>query len=255
MRNKISLLAVLLIICLTSISAQQKIRTTDFATFKKWSSQVQMSGYKQGEVEDESSINFTANYFAGTTKLIQIGVSDISYFKTMVSPAQKAQQYLFDGKNAVYYASPENSFLAVEYKQQEFCVSVAATGKVDKAFLEAIFTKSNPKALYNLTTTSSNSSVKWPLSIPESLKLPAVINIEKLDPDGYYAEIYELKAKLSNELIEKLKALMAKYNTTSLSELIKDGKAQLICSEAETIEQLKSQFKQGESVKFIIYIK
>ncbi len=254
MKNKISLLAVLLIMCFTLISAQQKIRTTDFATFEKWSSQVQINGYKQGEVEDESSINYIANYFSGTTKLIQIGVSDISHFRTMASPAQKAQLYLFDGNNAVYFASPENSFLAVEYKQQELCVSVAATGKVDKVFLEAILLKSNPKSLYNLSLSSS-SSVKWPASIPESLKIPNVISIEKLEPDGYYTEIYELKSKLNNELIEKLKALMGKYNTTSLSESIKEGKAQLICTDAETIDQLKEQFKLGEIVRFMIYIK
>jgi len=254
MVNKISLLAVLLIMCLTPIFAQQKIRTTNFDTFKKWSNQVQISGYKQGEVEDESSINYTANYFSGTTKLIQIGVSDISSFRTMVSPAQKVQKYIFDGENAIYLASPENSFLAVEYKQQELCVIVAATGKVDKEFLETILTKSNPKALYDLSASSS-SSVKWPASIPESLKLPNAISIEKFDPDGYYAEIYELKAKLSNELIEKLKALMAKFNTTSLSESMKDGKTQLICSDAETITQLQQDFKPGSTITFSYYIK
>lgn len=254
MTKKFNLLVVTVIMCLTSMFAQQKIRTTDFPTFKNWSSQVQISGYKQGEMEDESSINYTANFFSGTTKLIQISVSDISSFRTMVSPAQKAQKYLFDGNNAVYYTSPDNSFLAVEYKQLELSVIVAATGKVDKAFLETILTKSNPKALYNLSASNS-SSLKWPASIPESLKLPNAISIEKLQPDGDYSEIYELKAKLSNELVERLKALMRKYNTSSLSEPINEGRALLICSEADTIEQLKEQFKQGASVKFIYYIK
>lgn len=254
MTKKISLLVLLLIMCSTSIFSQQKIRTTDFPTFKKWSSQLQISGYKQGEIEDESSINYTANYFSGTTKLIQISVSDISSFRTMVSPAQKAQKYLFDGNNAVYYTSPENSFLAVEYKQQEYCVSIAATGKVDKAFLESIFTKANPKALYSLSA-SSNSDLSWPKSIPASFRLTNVTDIEKMSPDGYYTEIYELKAKLSNELIEELKGLMAKYKTTLLSESISEGKAQLICSDAETIEQLKEHFKLCEKIKFMIYIK
>jgi acetylglutamate kinase len=172
----------------------------------------------------------------------------------MVSPAQKAQQYLFDGNNAVYYNSSDNSFLAVEYKQQEYCVSIAATGKVDKAFLESILTKANPKVLYSLSASSS-SDISWPKSIPASFRLTNVTDIEKMSPDGYYTEIYELKAKLSNELIEELKGLMAKYNTTSLSESIKEGNAQLICTDAETIDQLKEQFKQGEIVRFMIYKK
>ena len=65
----------------------------------------------------------------------------------------------------------------------------------------------------------------------------------------------KLKAKLSNELIEKLKALMAKFNTTSLSESMKDGKAQLICSDAETITQLQQDFKPGSTITFSYYIK
>jgi len=255
MKNRISLLVLMMIVVFSTIcQSQKKIRTTDFSTFKKWSSQIVINGYKHGEIEDEGSINFTANFFAGTTKLIQIGVSDVSFFKSMVSPSQQVQKYIFSGNNAVFMSMPGNTFLAVEYKQFELCVNITATGKVDKAYLEAILTKANPGALYNLTASGS-SGVKWPVSIPESLRIAGVTGISQLDPDGYYTEIYELKAKLSNELIEKLKNLMAKYKTTSLSESIKDGKAQLICSEAETIEQLKSQFKPGETVKFIVYIR
>ena len=249
-----SLLILFVFAFLSGNMAQQKIRTTNFSTFKKWSNRISLSGYKQGEVDDESSIRYTANFFSGTTKLIQIGVSDISFFKTMISPAQKAQKYLFAGNNALFFSSPGNSFLAVEYKQIELCVNVAVTGKVEKSFLEAILTKANPNALYNLTA-SGNADVKWPASIPVTLRLTGVTNIDKLEPDGYYSEIYELKARLSNELIEKLKTLMAKYKTTSLSEAIKDGKAELICSEAESVDQLKEQFKQGETVKFIVYVK
>jgi len=254
MKNKINLVVVFMVVISTIAFGQQKIRTTDFPTFKKWSSEIVINGYKQGDVEDENSINFIANYFAGTTKLIQLSVCDISFFRTMASPTQQSQKYLFGSNNALFFSSPENSFLAVEYKQSELCVSIAATGKVEKAFLETILTKSNPNALYNLSASGSKG-IKWPASIPESFKITNVVSIEKAEPDGYYTEIYELNAKFSNELINNLQALMAKHNTSSLSESIKDGKAQLICADAETIDQLKEQFKQGQLVKFIVYIK
>lgn len=250
MKNIILLLV--LSVCITSNYAQQKVRTTDFATFKKWSNQVQINGYKQGEVEDESSINYTANYFSGTTKLIQISVSDISHFNTSVSPAQKAQKYLLNGNNAVYYASPENSFLALEFKTQELCVSVAATGKVDKAFLENIITKANPALL--ISKTVNNDKINWPLSIPASLKIPGAITITKQDPDGVFKESYLVSAKLTPELLSTLKTMMGKYNTNSLTDGIKEKNVQLICSDAEDIQQLTETFKSGQGVSFIYYI-
>lgn len=232
--------------------AQQQLRTTDFTTFKKWSSQIVINGYKQGETEDEGS-NFIANYFSGTSKLIQISVSDVSSFKFMAAPGQASQKYQLGGNNAVYFATADNSLLAVEYKNVELCVSVAITGKVERVFLENILTKANPTQLYNLS--SGNSDLKWPSSIPASFRLTTVVSIEKTEPDGDYKEMYELKAKFSNELIDNLKRLMEKFDTSSLSESLHDGKAQLICLDGETIDQLMEQFKPGQQVKFMVYIK
>lgn len=65
----------------------------------------------------------------------------------------------------------------------------------------------------------------------------------------YHIWFYDLKNQT------KINTLMAKFNTTSLTESIKVGNVQLICSEVETFEQLKEQFKQGETVEFTIYIK
>ena len=252
MKNTIRLLVMFIAICATTVSAQQKVRTTDYATFQSWASQIVIPQYKLAECENESELNYTANFAAGTTKMLQLSVQDIGMFKTNAQPINGAVQYIFNGRNASFMSSPDASYLVVEFKENEICVGVATTGKVEKSFLENIITKANPLLLK--LKSASIDQTNWPLSIPAALKIPGVISITKQDPDGTFKESYLVTAKLSPELLSTLKTMMSKYNTNSLTDGIKEKNAQLICSEAEDIQQLTETFKNGQGINFIYYI-
>jgi hypothetical protein len=252
MRNIIRLLVMFIAICVTTVSAAQSIRTTDYATFQSWARQIAIPQYKLAECENESELNYTASFAAGTTKMIQLSVQDIGMFKTNAQPINGAVQYLFNGRNASFMSSPDASYLVVEFKENEICVGVATTGKVEKSFLENIISKSNPLALKSKLV--SLDLTNWPTSIPAVLKIPGVTQITKQDPDGVFKETYKATAKLSPELVNALKILMSKYKTETLADAFKEKNVQLICSDAENINQLTETFKNGEDITFIYYI-
>lgn len=253
--KKITISILLSVITLT-VMAQQKIRTTNYAIFQNWAKQINISGYKPGGVENEDDNSYVAMFMSGTNRFIQLRVGDISQFKNSTPAALKPQNYTFEGKNASYLYYAETSMLAVAYTDMELCVMVSSTGKVEKAILESILKQSNPAKLKALTSLNAEkSSINWPAKIPAVLKLHDAKSIRKNDPDGYYSEIYEVKVPFSNSLITQLEGLMKKYACTTLSESIVEGNTQLICSSGETVEQLKEQFKTGEEVSFMYYIK
>jgi hypothetical protein len=47
---------------------------------------------------------------------------------------------------------------------------------------------------------------------------------------------------------------MSKYKTETLADAFKEKNVQLICSDAENINQLTETFKNGEDITFIYYI-
>lgn len=236
----------------TVLTMSQAIRTVDYATFQSWARQIAIPQYKLAECENENELNFTAAFAAGTTKMIQISVQDIGMFKTNAQPINGTVKCTFNGRNAAFMSSPDASYFVVEFKENEICVGVATTGKVEKSFLENIITKANPLLLKSKSVNMN--LINWPIAIPAALKIPGVTTITKQAPDGIFKETYKAVAKMSPELIVTLKSLMSKYNTRTLTDGIKEKNVQLICSDAENMQQLNETFKNGQDINFIYYV-
>ena len=236
----------------TVLTMSQAIRTVDYETFQSWARQIAIPQYKLAECENENGLNYTAALAAGTIKMIQISVQDIGMFKTNAQPINGIVKCIFNGRNAAFMSNNDASYLVVEFKENEICVGVATTGKVEKSFLENIITKANPLLLKS--KSASIDQTNWPIAIPAALKIPGVTTITKQAADGIFKETYKVIAKMIPEIISTLKSLMSKYNTKTLTDGIKEKNVQLICSDAENMQQLTESFKNGQVINFIYYV-
>ncbi len=223
-----------------------------FADFQAWAKQIKIAGYPYVVSEQDGS-DYSAMLGSGPNKAFQIRLMDINSFSEYKMLAKDAAVYTLNGFKAVYYMHGDITLLTLELPQAQASITFGMNGKVPKATLEDLATKSNFKNLKTSGDATNTPGIKWPEVIPAGLRLNNVQSIESLGSDGTYKDVIEVKAINGPQLVVSLQEIMKKYDG-ELS-FIKAGDVTFMCSVAESLTQIQQDFKPGTLVSFMYYIK
>jgi hypothetical protein len=242
-----------IIFVLTSIVnfAQTKLPVS-FIDFQAWAKEIKITGYKLFGCEQDGA-DYTAMLGGGPEKFFQIRLMNISQFSEYKMVSKDAAIYNFNGYKAVSYTFANNTVLTIELPQAQAAITFAMGGKIAKSNMEELASKSNLLNLKASKLGANTPGVKWPDFIPSDMRLNSVESVKQLGSDGTYKDVIEVKATMGQQLIESIQSILKKYGG-NLNPLNTE-KLDFICSEAENIDQLKSDFKNGQLVSFIYYIK
>ena len=231
--------------------AQTKLPVS-FPDFQAWAKQIKISGYQFIECAQDGA-DYTAMLGSGPAKFFHIRLVDISRFNEYKMICKDATVYTFNGYKAVNYTFANNTLLTIELPQAQTAITFAMSGKIAKSTMEELASKSN---LPNLKASKSGTNapgVKWPDFIPEDMRLSGVELLKSSGSDGTYKDVIEVKATMGPQLVESIQSILRKHEGEL--NLINTEKLDFICSEAENIDQLKANFKNGQLVSFMYYIK
>lgn len=231
--------------------AQSKLQVS-FADFQAWAKQISIAGYPLLESEQDGP-DYSAMLGSGPNKAFQIRLMAMGSFNDYKMISKDATVYTLSGLKAVYYTYANTTMLTLELPQAQASMIFAMNGKIPKATMEGLVLKSNLQNLKVSTSAANAPGVNWPEKIPSDMRVSSVQSIASLGDDGTYKDVIEVKATLNQSLISSVEAILKKYNG-ELS-LISTDKLDFICSVAESIDQLKADFKDGETVLFMYYIK
>ncbi len=243
----------LLVFALLSFSgfSQAKLQVS-FTDFQAWAKQIKIAGYPFLEIEHDES-DYSVMFGSGPSKAFQLRAMDINRFDEYKMTNKDAVVYTLNGYKAVYFNFGGATILTVELRQAQLALSYGMSGKIPKATMEDFALKSNLQNLKTSNFTANASGVKWPDAIPTDVRLVGVESIKSQGSDGTYKDVIEVKASMSPALITSVEAILKKYNG-ELS-LTQTPKVDFLCGAAETIDQLKADFKNGEPITFMYYIK
>lgn len=231
--------------------AQTKLPVA-FSDFQAWAKQIKISGYQFIECAQDGT-DYTAMLGSGPAKFFQIRLGDISRFNEYKMICKDAAVYTLNGYKAVNYTFANNTLLTIELPQAQAAITFAMNGKIAKSVMEDLASKSNLPNLKVSKQAANAPGVKWPAIIPEDMRISNVESIKTLGTDGTYKDVIEVKATMGPQLVESIQAILKKHEGELY--LINTEKLDFICSEAENIDQLKANFKNGQLVSFIYYIK
>jgi hypothetical protein len=235
----------------TSLSAQSKLQVS-YSDFQVWAKQLKIAGYPFIESEQDGA-DYSAMFGSGPTKAFQLRALDIERFGEYKMTNKEAAVYTLNGYKAVYFNFGGATMLVVELPQAQLALTYAMNGKIAKATMEDLVLKSNLQNLKTSSFTANAPGVKWPEVIPADLRITGVESITSQGSDGTYKDVIEVQARMSLALVASVEAILKKYNG-ELS-LTQTPKVDFLCGAAESIEQLKTDIKNGESVTFMYYIK
>lgn len=231
--------------------AQSRLAVS-YSDFQTWAKQITIAGYPFSESEQDGA-EYTAVLASGPTKALQLRVADINKFDEYKMMNKEAVPYTWNGYKTVYFNFAEVTFLVVALPEAEVSVTFGISGKTNKAAIEELASKTNLQKLKPAKAGTVASGVKWPEIVPADMRISNVESIQAMGTDGTFKDVIEVKATLRPELITTLEAILKKYKGTLSST--ESPKVTFICAEAEDIKQLRENFKNGESVKFIYYVK
>lgn len=231
--------------------AQSKLQVS-FADFQAWTKQISIAGYPLLESEQDGS-DYTVMLGSGPNKAFQIRLMAMGSFNDYKMISKDAAVYTLSGFKSVNYTYAGTTILTLELPKAQASITFAMGGTVPKATMEGLALKSNLQNLKVSTSAANAPGVKWPEIIPADMRIGNVQSITSLGDDGTYKDVIEVKATLNQVLISSVEAILKKYNG-ELS-LTSTDKLDFICSVAESLPQLKADFKNGETVSFMYYIK
>jgi hypothetical protein len=231
--------------------AQAKLAVS-FADFESWAKQIKITGYPFVESEQDGA-EYTAMLGSGPTKALQLRVAGIDKFDEYKMMKKEAVPYTWNGYKTVSFFFSEVTFLIVALPEAEVAVTFGISGNVTRAVVEDLAAKSNLQNLKPAKPGTIAPGVKWQEIIPTDMRISNVQSIKSLGADDTFKDVIEVTATMRSELLTSIDAILKKYNGTLSST--ETAKLIFICAEAEDIKQLRENFKNGESVKFIYYIK
>jgi hypothetical protein len=248
---KRSIIALIFALVYTTSFSQSKLQVS-FTDFQAWAKQISIAEYPLLESEQDGS-DYTAMLGSGPEKAFQIRLMAMGSFNDYKMISKDAAVYTMSGFKAVNYTYAGTTILTLELPQAQASITFARSGTVPKATMEGLALKSNLQNLKVSTSAANAPGVKWPEMIPADMRVSNVQSISSLGDDGTYKDVIEVKATLNQSLISSVESILKKYNG-ELS-LISTDKLDFICSVAENLPQLKADFKNGETVSFMYYIK
>ena len=232
-------------------NAQARLAVS-YSDFQTWAKQIKITGYPFVESEQDGA-EYTAMLGSGPTKALQLRVAGIDKFDEYKMMKKEAVPYTWNGYKAVNFFFSEVTFLIVALPDAEVAVTFGISGTVSKSAIEEMASKSNLQNLKPVKPGTIAPGVKWPEMIPADMQISRVESIKSLGTDGTFKDVIEVKATMGPELVATVQTILKKYNGTLSST--ETAKLIFICAEAEDLKQLGENFKKGESVKFIYYIK
>ena len=232
-------------------NAQAKLAVS-YSDFQTWAKQIKITGYPFMESEQDGA-EYTAMLGSGPAKALQLRVADINKFDEYKMMKKEAVPYTWNGYKAVNFFFSDVTFLVVALPEAEVAITFGVSGNVTKAAMEEMASKSNLQGLKPAKPGAIAPGVKWPEIVPVDMRISNVLSIKALGGDGTYKDVIEVTATMGLELVTTVQAILKKYNGTLSST--ETAKLIFICSEAEDLTQLGANFKKGEPVKFIYYIK
>lgn len=222
--KRIILTVVLVFATITAFS--QARLAIPFTDFEKWVKQIKIAEYPFMESQNDES-DYSAMFASGPTKVLQVRVGDLKRFGDYKFIAKDAPIYTWNTHRAVYYFYADITIITIEVLEAQIFITFGVNGKATKAVMEGIATKANIQNLRIPSTALASTlpaGVKWPLVIPEDIRISSVESIKSLGTDG-------------------------NVNLTSTDKL------DFICAQAESVHQQQNDFKIGEPVLFMYYIK
>lgn len=231
--------------------AQVKLMVT-FSDFQAWAKQITIAGYPLIESEQDGS-DYTAVLGSGPNKAFQIRLMAIGSFNDNKMIKKDAAVYTLNGLQAVNYTYANTTMLTLELPQAKASITFAMSGTVPKATLEGLALKSNLLNLKAVNPATNVPGIIWPQVIPTDMQISNVISIKSLGSDGTYKDVIEVKAIMNPTLVSSVEILLKKYNGEL--NFTSTDRLDFICMDAESLDQLKQDFKNGETISFMYYVK
>ncbi|MEI6050995.1 MAG: hypothetical protein WCS03_19065 [Bacteroidota bacterium] len=231
--------------------AQAKLAVS-YSDFQAWAKQIKITGYPFMESEQDGA-EYTAMLGSGPTKALQLRVAGIDKFDEYKMMKKEAVPYTWNGYKTVNFNFSDITFLIVALPEAEVAITFGVSGNVAKAAMEEMASKSNLQNLKPVKPGTIAPGVKWPEIVPADMRISNVLSIKTLGTDGTFKDVIEVKATMGPELVATIQAILKKYNGTLSST--ETAKLIFICGEAEDLKQLGENFKKGEPVIFIYYVK
>ncbi len=125
--------------------AQQKM-SIPYSRFETWAKQIKLTGYTLMECENDGGVDYTAMFMSGSDKFLQIRVGSAKLFKSNTSAMQNATAYVWNGYKAVYSFQAGMTLMIFEVPESDVCFTLGLMGKAEKAVMEDIASKINPKS-------------------------------------------------------------------------------------------------------------
>jgi hypothetical protein len=163
--------------------------------------------------------------------------------------AQLSGVYQYENCNAVYFQKDGVAVLYLELLAINASIELTAKKPLSKVEMENIL------AVIDVVNWKSSNKATWPSEISAAQQIEGVIlSIEKRDPstDGYAYE-YHVKMQYSQKLVQSVERILAKYGGSI--DAIDMDKFTFICASTDSMETLKTGFKEGAEVNFIYYRK
>ncbi len=241
------------IFAFSAVFANSQVKlAVSYSDFQTWAKQIKITGYPFMESEEDGA-EYTAMLGSGPTKALQLRVAAIGKFDEYKMMKKEAVPYTWNGYKTVNFIFSDITFLIVAIPEAEVAVTFGISGNVTKAAMEEIVAKSNLQGLKPAKPGAIAPGVKWPEIVPADMKISNVLSIKPLGTDGTFKDVIEVTATMGPELVTTVQAILKKYNGTLSST--ETAKLIFICGEAESLAQLGENFKKGEPVKFIYYVK
>ncbi len=249
----------LLFLSAASFACGQGFETkVSFDAFTDWVSGLGIQGYqfmeaeKEGDTEFNEPVNYTAKFAnMQTRQMVSFSLHNIKEFQRYASFDEPVQ---INGMRVVFSSQGEGKLLMLIAEIPGLPAAAELlffpTGTREKA--SSIFNTINFEPLI-----SASGRVSWPSEIPEDARINAnVLQISKstASTDGYQYE-YTVSVAMDSGLIDELKRLQSRYNTFGLDVIKVDKLLDIVCADAQDIENLKKYKREHETVSFIYYVK
>lgn len=237
---------------LSTVSFAQVKPLVTFSDFQAWAKQITIAGYPLIESEQDDS-DYTAMLGSGPNKAFQIRLMAIGSFNDYKMIKKDAAVYTLNGLQAVSYTYANTTMLTLELPQVQASITFAMSGTVPKATMEGLALKSNLLNLKAVNPAINVPGIIWPQVIPADMQISNVKSIKSLGSDGTYEDVIEVKAIMNPTLVTSVEILLKKYNGEL--NFTSTDRLDFICMVAESLDQLKQDFKNGETISFMYYVK
>jgi hypothetical protein len=236
---------------LGAINAQKSsflISSDDFQTYTKSKAPL---GYTNANIEINE--NEFVSMYRKASDFVILRLFEINHFNQYKTFSKSSTQlsgvYQYGNCNAVYFQKDGVSVLYLELLAINASIELTAKKPLSKAEMEKII------AELGVTKWGNSNKVAWPAEISATQQIDGVLlSLEKKDSstDGYIYE-YHVKVQFSQKLVQSVERILAKYGG-SIDSIDMD-KFSFICASTDSMEMLKTGFKEGVEVDFIYYRK